>query len=346
MILKVLVCPLLACLAYGQATPASDLPADTTNQTRTASPEETKVAPDNPVITINDFCTGQSPAEHACKTVITRAQFEKLTEALEPGMPLPLRLKVADAYARNLRMSSEAEKRGIDKTPAFQEEMRYARIQLLSQDLNRQLQQEANAITDTDLWHYYKQHESEYEQATFARIFVPHARQSAPRGDAMGTDKETQAKETQPDVDVMIKFADELRTRAANGEDPDKLQIEAYHEAGIERTTVNTKMDSVRRTSLPPQHTSVMELKLGEVSQVFSDPEGAHFIYKMLNKETLTLEDAKMEIRATIAKEKYRNSMKDFEGNTVFSDAYFNPPGKTHSTTQPRERRAKTPGQP
>jgi hypothetical protein len=66
----------------------------------------------------------------------------------------------------------------------------------------------------------------------------------------------------------------------------------------------------------------------------------------MLKKETLTLEDAKMEIRATIANEKYRNSMKDFEGNAVFSDAYFNPPGKTHSTSQPRERRAKTPGRP
>lgn len=344
MILKFFVGPLLACLAYGQATPASDLPADTTNQTRTTSPEDTKVAPDDPVITINDFCTGQSPAEHACKTVITRAQFEKLTEALEPGMPLPLRLKVANVYVRNLRMSSEAEKYGLDKTSAFQEEMRYARIQLLSQDLNRQLQQEAHAITDTDLANYYKEHESEYEQATFARIFVPHARQSAPMRDATGTDKETPAR-TQPDADEMTKFADELRTRAVRGEDPDKLQIEAYREAGIERTTVNTKIDGARRTSLPPQHTSVMELKPGEVSQVFSDPEGAHFIYKMLKKETLTLEDAKMEIRGTIANQKYRNSMKDFEGNALFSDAYFNPPGKTHSTSQPRKHRATASGQ-
>lgn len=349
MILKYFVCPVLACLACGQAVPSSDL-GESTNQTRTASPAkesvETTVAADDPVITINDFCPGQPQAHHVCKTVITRAQFEKLTEALEPGMPLSLRLKVANAYARNLRMSSEAEKQGLDKTPEFREEMRYARMQLLSQDLNRRLREEANAITDTDLRDYYKQHESDYEQATFARIFVPHQRQSAPAREPMGTDKETQGNETQPDADAMSKLAEQLRIRAVRGEDPDQLQIEAYREAGIERTTVNTKIDNARRNTLPPQHESVMELKPGEVSQVFSDPEGAHFIYKMLTKEMLTLDVAKTEIRQEIAKQRYRSSMKDFDGNVVVSDAYFNPPKKMNSASQHGERRAKTPGPP
>ena len=70
---------------------------------------------------------------------MTRAQFERLTEALQPGMSPSLRLNVAHAYARNLRMSAAAEKRSLDKTPAFEEEMRYARMQLLAQDLNRDI---------------------------------------------------------------------------------------------------------------------------------------------------------------------------------------------------------------
>ena len=163
-----LVCLLLASFAYGQAAPAPPPPQ-----------RQKRVGPDDPVITVNGFCTDPVPQGDDCKTVVTRAQFEKLTEALQPGMSLSLRLNVANAYARNLRMSAAAEKRGLDKTPAFQEEMRFARMQLLSQDLNRALQAEANNITDVDIEDYYKKNESSYEQATVARIFVPHAKQIA-----------------------------------------------------------------------------------------------------------------------------------------------------------------------
>src|ERR1035437_2642534 len=148
-----LVCLLLASLAYGQTAP----PAPAT----TDKAPEVKVRPDDPVITMNGFCAGPAQQGKACQTVITRAQFEKLTEALQPGLPLSLRLKVANSYASNLRMSSAAEKRGLDKTPAFEEELRFARMQLLAQDLSRALQVDANNITDAELEDYYKNNRSE-----------------------------------------------------------------------------------------------------------------------------------------------------------------------------------------
>ena len=74
----------------------------------------------------------------------------------------------------------------------------------------------------------------------------------------------------------MTTVATDLRARAVKGEDPDKLQIEAYTAAGFPQTTPNTKMEKVRRDTLPPQHEAVMDLRLGEVSEVFSDPAGAH----------------------------------------------------------------------
>ena len=55
-----------------------------------------------------------------------------------------------------------------------------------------------------------------------------------------------------------------------------KLQIEVYFQAGIGRVRADTKLEKVRRDALPPQHDSVMELKPGQVSEVFSDPEGPH----------------------------------------------------------------------
>jgi parvulin-like peptidyl-prolyl cis-trans isomerase-like protein len=312
---QILVCLLLTSMAYGQEPPATppaagDIPG-------------VGVGLDDAVITVNGFCS--DPAAQpgtACKTVITRAQFEKLADALQPGMSLSLRLKVANAYARNLRMSAAAEKRGLDKTPAFEEEMRYARMQLLAQDLTRALQAEANNITDADLEEYYTKNRSSYEQATLARIFVPRSKQSDA---AQGEREEAQ---TKADEEEMTKVAAELRVRAAKGEDPDKLQIEAYTKAGIPRTDSDTKMEKVRRAALPPQHEAVMDMKPGEVSEVFSDPGGAHFIYKMISKQTLTLEAVKMEIRGAISSQRYRDSTKSFQGDVVFSDAYFNPPGK------------------
>jgi hypothetical protein len=310
-----LVSLLFASLAYGQSTLPALTPA-------AGDVPDVKVRPDDAVITVNGFCADSGYTGDRCKTVITRAQFEKLTDALQPGMSLSLRLNVANAYARNLRMAAAAEKRGLDKTPEFEEAMRYARMQLLAQDLTRALQADANNITEADLEDYYRKNQSSYEQATLARIFIPRAKQ---RDAARAEREEAQAK---ADENAMMKVAAELRVRAVNGEDPDKLQIEAYTEAGIPRTNSDTKMEKVRRAALPPRHESVMDLKPGEVSEVISDPGGAHFIYKMVSKQTLTLGEARTEIRGAISSQRYRDSMKSFQGDVVFSDAYFNPPGK------------------
>lgn len=344
--LECLVYLLLASFAHGQAAvpPAGgkmeELAPVTSDQIH-----EVKVAPDDPVITVNDFCSDPIEQGNACRTVITRAQFEKLADALQPGMSLPQRLKVANAYASNLRMSAAAEKRGLDKTPEFQEEMRFARMQLLAQDLSRALQAEANQITEADLEDYYKKNQSSYEQATLARIFVPRDKSTEP-AQAEEKTSATRPAEAQSEAaeEVMAKLAVELRARAVTGEDPDKLQIAAYRAAGLPGVTPNTKMEKVRRTNLPPQHEAVMDLKPGEVSGVFSDPGGAHFIYKMISKQTLTLEDAKPEIHAIISAQRYRDSMKSFQGNVIFSDAYFNPPGRlvTSSQRDRKGRRKKT----
>jgi hypothetical protein len=334
--------------ANGQAAPPSLPPS--ARRDAAAS----KVGPDDPVITINDFCPSGVQPDGSCKTIITRAQFDHLAEALQPGMSLPLRLKVANNYAQFVRMAAAAEKRGLDQTPAFAEEMRYARTQLLSQDLTRTLQEEANRISDAELEDDYKKNESSFEEATVARIFVPHTKQAAPHAKQVvrpGDEHEAMASSSAPvpaptvnpktsaapqdeaqqkaNEEAMTKVAADLRARAVKGEDFDKLQTEAYAAAGIPEVAANTRLEHVRRNTLPPQHESVMDLEVGEISPVFSDPGGAHFIYKMISKRILTLEDAKPEIRAQISAQRFRDSMKSFEGNAIFSDAYFNPPGAT-----------------
>jgi hypothetical protein len=310
---------LLAGLAFGQATQPPAHPA----ADATIKATEVSSVSDDPVITINGFCENAGRQSGACKTVITRAQFEKLAEALQPGMSLSLQLNVANAYARNLRMSAAAEKRGLDKTPAFEEEMRFARMQLLSQDLNRALKADADNVSDADLEDYYTKNESSFEQATVARIFIPHAKQiPTAKSEQPGPSDGSQNNAA---VEEMTRAAADFRARAAQGEDLDKLQIEAYALAGIPNSSSNTKMEKVRRSTLPPRHEAVLDLKPGEVSEVFSDPDGGHFIYKLITNVRLPFQDVKSEIQRAISSQRYRDSMKSFEGDVVFSDAYFNP---------------------
>ena len=133
-----LVCLLLVAFVSGQtpqaAAPASPSGAQTPAampDKSAAAPAEVKVGPDDTVITIKNFCADASLQGDACKTTITKAQFEKLADALQPGMSPAMRRQLATAYSRMLAMSSAADKRGLDKTPHFDESMHFARMQFL-----------------------------------------------------------------------------------------------------------------------------------------------------------------------------------------------------------------------
>jgi hypothetical protein len=334
-----LVCLLLGGLAYGQAAPPAPLHvqgskiADTTAPAPADKTPELTVGPDDVVITLKNFCVDSAQQGDACKTTITRAQFDKLVDALQPGMSPAIRRNLATRYATMLRMSTQAEKLGLDKQPKYDEMMRYARMQILSQQLSITLQQDAGKISDSDIEDYYKKNELNYEQATFARIFIPRAKQIVnPPATPMSREKATTTPPPPPTEaqkkaaeQAMDKIAADVRERAAQGEDPDKLQKDAYVAAGLPGNAPNTKMEKVRRTTLPPNHQSIMDLKPGEVSQVISDPNSGHYVYKMISKDTLTIETLKPEIEKIISGQRYRDNMQGFQGNVDLNDAYFGP---------------------
>lgn len=363
-----LVCLLLAGLAYGQAAPpstpnaATPPPAGAKAEQSASAPAdkapEVKIGPDDTVITLKGFCADATQQGDACKTAITRAQFEKLAESLQPGMSPAIRRQLATAYSRMLRMSTAAEKRSLDKTPKFDEMLYFARMQILSQELSRALQEESAKVTDSDIDEYYKKNGPSYEQATFARIFVPRAKQianpvvrpkagakaSAKASATTSTNKPPTEAQKKASEEAMTKLAAGLRARAAKGEDPDKLQKEAYVAAGLPGNAPSTKMEKVRRNTLPANHQAVMDLKPGEVSEVISDPNSGHYVYKLVSKETLSLDDkVKTEIRNTISSQRYRDSMQGFQGNVDLNDAYFGP--TRNPAMPPPPRGAKPPAQ-
>ncbi len=335
-----LVCLLLAGLACGQAAqpatpPAAGAKAEQSASAAPAKAPEAKVGPDDTVITIKGFCADSTQQGDACKITITRAQFEKLANALQPGMSPAMRRQLATQYSGMLRMSSMAEKRGLDKDPKFDEMMSYARIQILSKELRDALQEDAGKVTDGDIEDYYKKNEATYEQATLARIFVPRAKQivNPPANSEAGAKADTKTAAPTPPTEEQKKAAEEamkqvaadVHARAVKAEDPDKLQKEVFVAAGLPNNATTTKMERVRRSTLPAGHRAIMDLKPGEVSEVISDTNGPYYIYKMVSKETLTLESVKTEIRNLISSQRYRDSIQAFQGNFDLNEAYFGP---------------------
>jgi bifunctional DNA-binding transcriptional regulator/antitoxin component of YhaV-PrlF toxin-antitoxin module len=223
------------------------------------------------------------------------------------------------------------------------------------------LQQDSANISDSDIQDYYKKNEQSYEQATFARIFVPHSRQitnTAPKpkaatktATASGVKNTAKPAAPQPPTaeqikageEAMKKEADLLRERAVKGEDPDKLQKAAYVAAGLPANPPNTKMEKVRRTTLPANHHAAMDLKPGEVSEVIADANSGYYIYKLISKETLTLETVKPEISKTISGQRYRESMQSFQGDVDLNEAYFGPSRNPGMPVPPRAARQPAP---
>jgi len=331
-----LVCVFMGTLAWGQAAqsvpPAQ--PAQAAADTSASVPDAAAV------LTITGVCPSQGASNSSdCKTVITKAEFERLMSALAPNANPQMKKQLAGVLPRVMAMANEAKQRGMDQTEQYKETMEYVKMQVLSQQLQRKLQEEAADISDADMEKYYKDNPDAFEQYNVDRIFVPRTKQAETEADDdEKSDKVTaQQKKAKEDAEeakkkqneqAMTKLADDLRARAAAGEDIAKLQKEAFEKASMKIESPTVNLPSVRRNGLPQAHTAIFDLKPGEVSQVISDA-GGHYIYKMNGKTMMTLEQAKGEIRGRLQNDRMREKTEKLNGSfsSVQNEAYFGPGG-------------------
>ena len=361
-----LMCLLLGTLAWGQAAPGTPPPGNMPPPQQQAPPPDmsASVPADAAVITVDGVCAPKPAAAKTttaaakpasatkstmaaksadCKTVITKAQFEKLANGVAPNITPQLKRQLASVLPRFIAMSSEAKKRGLDKTPAFEETVKFAKMQILTQELQRSIQEEAAKVPDTDVAKYYKDNPEAFEQYNLDRLFVPRTKQAEPEADAKEedeknekeaklTDEQQKAKQAEEKAkaeeaeQAMTKLAESLRARAAAGEDFVKLQKEAFDAAGMKIESPTVNLPNVRRTGLPPGHSAVFDLKQGEVSQVIND-SGGHYIYKINSKQELPLEQVKNEIHSTLQNQRTRDMMDKVNSSfkVETNEAYFGP---------------------
>lgn len=318
-----LVCLLSASMASAQANSQPVLKPRPNNQVEELQPaEDNSVAPDAPVITINGVCDKSGPAAASdCKTVITRAEFEKLINSIQPNLPKAQRQQVAKSYVNILVLADKAKQLGLDHGPQFDEQMYLMRLQVLANLGRQQIQKDVTKVSDSEINDYYRQHSADFKTVSYDKIFVPKQKQSD-TADQKPNDPDAQKKREAE----MKDEADKLRARAAAGEDFAKLQQEAYDFADMKLKASNTHVDKVKKTALPATDASIFELKKGDVSQVFNDPQGL-MIYKVEDFQDAPLADVREEVARAVQTQKLKQVsdalQKTESTDTTYDRSYF-----------------------
>ncbi|MGO9088083.1 MAG: peptidylprolyl isomerase [Candidatus Sulfotelmatobacter sp.] len=359
-----LLCVLLGTLSWGQGAPGTPPPVPPAqrppvmaNPPASAGQADAAAAlpPNTPVITVKGVCPAQPKTTAAaktpagaktpaadCKTVITKADFEKLVKSIDPkGANPQLKRNLAGALPRFIAMSDAAKKKGLDQTPQFAQMMKLAKMQILTNLMQQKVQEDAANVSEEKIADYYKKNPEAFEQYSLDRLFVPRAKQvqaeakeKVEEKDEKLTEDQQKAKQAEAKAkqdeneQAMTKLAESLRTRAAGGEDFANLQKEAFEAAGLKIESPTVNMSNIRRTGLPPAQASVFDLKPGEVSQVINDA-GGHYIYKMKSKDEMPLDQAKDDIRRTLQTQQTRDMMEKVNSSfqVETNEAYFGPSG-------------------
>ena len=279
-----------------------------------------EVAPDAPVVTIHGLCPeGQSGKPESCAMVLTRQQFETMIASVNISgqtYTKPALRSMAATYVTVLALADAGEKAGVEKDPRFQEFMKVARTRALADAYRRYLEEKYAKPSDEEIEAYYKQNSGKFQQVKIDRIIIPRVNPKRPQEDRNEFAKKAR------------QLALDIRERAANGEDMDDLQKEAYKTLGIDSQPPPTEVVTPNRRGafLPATEHDLNALKPGQVTKVEYEPSGFN-IYKLRGRMALPLEQAKAEIVRDISQKNIDAALKAATGgvHTDFNEQFFNP---------------------
>jgi hypothetical protein len=273
------------------------------------------VGMNDPVITLKGACepAGNVAPASDCISSVTRAQFEKLANALQPGMPPDAKRAFATNYGKLLIYADAARTLHMENDPEVQLIMQFVTNQVLADGLRRHYAQEYSHPTDQQVQDYYAQNSAKYLEATLQRIIVPHRATPGDKPDTNQSDEQA--------------AAEKIRQQWIAGGDPIKLQQAAYEAAGVTGAgTPNVDLGARNPGSLPPNQESVFQLKAGEVSQVYSDA-AASYIYKAVAVREIPLSEVKDSIAKTLQQQLLQDKLQEIgkSATPVIDEAYFGP---------------------
>jgi hypothetical protein len=193
--------------------------------------------------------------------------------------------------------SSVALEKRLDHDPAVAKEMdarlQFTRMQVMASSLYRRVEKLAEDVQESELSSYYAEHSAAFTQGEIQRIVLLKANASG----------------SPVDLVTLKSKAEELRARAAKGEDFEALQKEAAAlNSGSSPSWAKTA--TVHRGGLPPAEAGVFDLKPGEVTPVV-DASGAFEILKLLSLKPIPLDSVRAELKTALTNGHLQLLMKD-----------------------------------
>jgi hypothetical protein len=340
-----LVFMLFTLLAFGrtyvhaQAVPAGNA----TPGEKSGLSSSSNVPPDAAVITIDGLCgsdsysiaepdvasktpgstdskaTGSSVALNpSCRTIITRAQFEKLASVIAPNQPPHATAELARFYSEQLLFAREARELGIDKDPHFDEILKFTYLQVLARAMNERLARQSD-MSDAEFAKYYKEHAADFEQVELLQISIPKQKSHpSPSGSTPQAKVDPAADEA-----AMKAEAEKIYSQAVAGGDFATLQEEAYTVAGDPDNAPDADMGVVTRSELGGTQAEVFALQPGQVSKLISGKEAWH-IFKVVSRQVMSESDAKRLVtgqRTQAAVDSLKKSVKPWLNDVYFGNA-------------------------
>ncbi|MBZ5547744.1 MAG: peptidyl-prolyl cis-trans isomerase [Acidobacteriia bacterium] len=303
--------------AQNQAPVASSPAAESPAAVHRAEAEADDVSPGTPVITLEGLCDPASATamthKKPCRTVITRSEFEELAEASDADSGAA-RTQFANFFAKFSLLAREAQKRGMDQDPVFQRKLELARIQLLGQILIRDLQAKSNQFTPGELENFFRENPALFEQAAIQRVYIPKTKfKDLPNG------VQQPIPESAPEMKLV---AEALLARARTGADFETLQKEALDTANL-KAEHDANLGKMSRDHLRRTHQVVFDLKPGEVSALFEEPDEGYYIYRMGSREMPSFEATKSDAATAFQKRRMDTWMNNITGPAKMNQQYF-----------------------
>ena len=246
---------------------------------------------------------------------------------VSPNHPPQTAVQLAHFYSTQLLYAHKAHELGLDKDPNFDEILRFTYLQVLGRAFTNHLQQQADAKASADFDSYYKQHPEEFEQVQVLQISVPKKKQYSDQSGAPAPANVDAA----ADAAALKAEAEKIRSRAAAGEDFEKLENEAYVFAGDPDDTPDIDMGENTGAEMAPFGKEVFALPPGQVSEVLSGTEAWH-IFKVVSKRMMPADEARKRIAGKLMKEamdSVNNSVKPQFNETYFVPAEGEPANPT-----------------
>jgi hypothetical protein len=260
-----------------------------------------------------------------CTVAVSREQFEVLMSLLAPGGATPAaKYRIARKCAELLAFDSVARDSGIDSSLQYQATMRWLEAKTLADLLRRRLEKESGTVSESELESYYHEHPLQFEEVRLRRLVLP-------KSNFAVADRRKAERDAR-------RIAAELRERAVQGEDVERLQKEGYLALGFNGLHPATDAGIRRRASLPSEVSEeIFSLRPGEVSKVENETY-SFVIYKVEAKRRLLKEQVTEEISREVAKEKLDRALKSITGRirTDLNEEYFGT-GSGQQEEAPRE---------